>query len=130
MLERLALLALAVGGPGRHGRGQRPVRWRHLQHPQAVFSARPSSSFQALQHRMADLLLEVEQPRSTVINARPLPSTTPGGPALPEASCAAYKYTVGRVGYAGGRGEHPDAIGGIGMTWELAPGALGAAARR
>jgi alkylation response protein AidB-like acyl-CoA dehydrogenase len=75
----------------------------------------PIGSFQALQHRMADLLLELEQARSAVINAAdkleaPLP--------LRERTLAAAKYTVGRVGTLVAE-ESIQLHGGIGMTWEL-----------
>jgi alkylation response protein AidB-like acyl-CoA dehydrogenase len=75
----------------------------------------PIGSFQALQHRMADLLLEIEQARSAVINAAdklvaPLP--------LRERTLAAAKYTVGRIGTLVAE-ESIQLHGGIGMTWEL-----------
>jgi alkylation response protein AidB-like acyl-CoA dehydrogenase len=52
-------------------------------------------SFQALQHRMADLLLEVEQVRSTVINAADAIDNAEG---VREKVLSAAKYTVGSVG--------------------------------
>lgn len=69
--------------------------------------------FQALQHRMATVLLEIEQARSSVINAADAYGK-PGG----ARSLAAAKYTAGHTG----RLVAEEAIqlhGGIGMTWEL-----------
>ncbi len=75
----------------------------------------PIGSFQALQHRMADLLLEIEQARSAVINAADkLAADSP----LRERTLAAAKYTVGRVGTLVAE-ESIQLHGGIGMTWEL-----------
>ncbi len=75
----------------------------------------PIGSFQALQHRMADLLLEVEQARSAVINAADkLAADSP----LRERTLAAAKYTAGRVGTLVAE-ESIQLHGGIGMTWEL-----------
>ena len=72
-------------------------------------------SFQALQHRMADLLLEVEQARSAVINA----AAHMGGPRLArERSLSAAKYSIGRIGVRVAE-ECIQLHGGIGMTWEL-----------
>jgi len=72
-------------------------------------------TFQALQHRIADLAIEVEQARSAVINA---------GAALgarrverERAVCAA-KATVGRVGTLVAE-ECIQLHGGMGMSWEL-----------
>ena len=76
----------------------------------------PIGSFQALQHRMADLLLEVEQARSSVINAAAAidePESIARSKAL-----AAAKYTVGRIGTLVAE-ECIQLHGGIGMTWEL-----------
>jgi alkylation response protein AidB-like acyl-CoA dehydrogenase len=75
----------------------------------------PIGSFQALQHRMADLLLEVEQARSAVINAA---AALDGDRATRERALSAAKYTVGRVGTLVAE-ECIQMHGGIGMTWEL-----------
>jgi alkylation response protein AidB-like acyl-CoA dehydrogenase len=75
----------------------------------------PIGSFQALQHRMADLLLEIEQARSAVINAA---DKLAADPLLRERTLAAAKYTVGRVGTLVAE-ESIQLHGGIGMTWEL-----------
>src|SRR5579864_651841 len=72
-------------------------------------------SFQALQHRMADLLLEIEQARSAVINAAAALRT--GGVARERALSAA-KYSIGRIGALVAE-ECIQLHGGIGMTWEL-----------
>ena len=72
-------------------------------------------SFQALQHRMADLLLEIEQARSAVINAAAALGT--GGVARERALSAA-KYSIGRIGALVAE-ECIQLHGGIGMTWEL-----------
>ena len=73
-------------------------------------------TFQALQHRMADLLLEVEQVRSTVVNAADAIDNAQG--AQREKMLSAAKYTVGYVG-AQVAEECIQMHGGIGMTWEL-----------
>jgi len=72
-------------------------------------------SFQALQHRMADVALEIEQARSALINAAA--ALEQGGTARDKAVSAA-KYTVGRVGTLVAE-EAIQLHGGIGMTWEL-----------
>ncbi|MGD9775229.1 acyl-CoA dehydrogenase family protein [Diaphorobacter sp.] len=73
-------------------------------------------TFQALQHRMADLLLEVEQARSAVINAADAIDNAQG--AARERALSAAKYTVGYVGTLVAE-ESIQLHGGIGMTWEL-----------
>ncbi|MCP3709600.1 acyl-CoA dehydrogenase [Paraburkholderia sp. CNPSo 3274] len=75
----------------------------------------PIGSFQALQHRMADVLLEIEQARSAVINA----AAAIDAPRAPrERALSAAKYTIGRIG-ARVAEEAIQLHGGIGMTWEL-----------
>ncbi len=75
----------------------------------------PIGSFQALQHRMADLLLEIEQARSAVINA----AAAIDAERLPrERALSAAKYTIGRIGTRVAE-ECIQLHGGIGMTWEL-----------
>jgi alkylation response protein AidB-like acyl-CoA dehydrogenase len=75
----------------------------------------PIGSFQALQHRMADLAIDLEQTRSAVINA----AAALDGPRLArERALSAAKYTVGQVGTRVAR-EAVQLHGGIGMTWEL-----------
>lgn len=72
-------------------------------------------SFQALQHRMADLLLEIEQSRSAVINA----AAALDAERVPrERALSAAKYTIGRIGALVAE-ESIQLHGGIGMTWEL-----------
>ena len=72
-------------------------------------------SFQALQHRMADLLLEVEQARSAVTNAA---AAMDAERVVRERALSAAKYTMGRVGALVAE-ESIQMHGGIGMTWEL-----------
>jgi len=75
----------------------------------------PIGSFQALQHRMADLLLEIEQARSTVINAA---AALSGERVARERALSAAKFTIGRIGALVAE-ECIQMHGGIGMTWEL-----------
>jgi len=75
----------------------------------------PIGSFQALQHRMADLLLEVEQARSAVINAA---ATMRGDRVVRERALSAAKYSIGRIGSRVAE-ECIQLHGGIGMSWEL-----------
>lgn len=72
-------------------------------------------SFQALQHRMADLLLEIEQARSAVINAA---SALDADRITRERSLSAAKASIGRIGTLVAE-ECIQLHGGIGMTWEL-----------
>ena len=76
----------------------------------------PIGSFQALQHRMADLLLEVEQARSAVINAA---AAIDGSDRTGrERALSAAKVSIGRIGALVAE-ESIQLHGGIGMTWEL-----------
>jgi len=75
----------------------------------------PIGSFQALQHRMADLLLEVEQARSAVINAA---AAIASERVAREKALSAAKYSIGRIGALVAE-ESIQLHGGIGMTWEL-----------
>jgi alkylation response protein AidB-like acyl-CoA dehydrogenase len=72
-------------------------------------------SFQALQHRMADLLLEIEQARSAVINAA---AALGKGRIERERALSSAKYSIGRIGTRVAE-ECIQMHGGIGMTWEL-----------
>ena len=72
-------------------------------------------SFQALQHRMADLLLEIEQARSAVINAA---AAIDADRLTRERALSAAKVSIGRIGTRVAE-ESIQMHGGIGMTWEL-----------
>ncbi len=72
-------------------------------------------SFQALQHRMADLLLEIEQARSAVINAA---AAIDADRLTRERALSAAKVSIGRIGTRVAE-ECIQMHGGIGMTWEL-----------
>lgn len=76
---------------------------------------RPIGSFQALQHRMAVLLLEIEQARSAVINAA---AALDAERLTRERSLSAAKVSIGRIGVLVAE-ECIQLHGGIGMTWEL-----------
>ncbi|MBA4114224.1 MAG: pimeloyl-CoA dehydrogenase small subunit [Verminephrobacter sp.] len=76
----------------------------------------PIGSFQALQHRMADLLLEVEQARSAVINAAA--AIDSNDRTERERALSAAKVSIGRIGALVAE-ESIQLHGGIGMTWEL-----------
>ena len=75
----------------------------------------PIGSFQALQHRMADLLVEIEQARSAVINAA---AALDADRVTRERALSAAKVTIGRVGTLAAE-ECIQLHGGIGMTWEM-----------
>ncbi len=75
----------------------------------------PIGSFQALQHRMASMLLEIEQARSAVINAAAALSAER---IVRERALSAAKYSIGRIGTLVAE-ESIQMHGGIGMTWEL-----------
>lgn len=75
----------------------------------------PIGKFQALQHRMATVALEIEQARSAAINAA---NALQGDRAKRERSVSAAKYTVGRAGALVAE-EAIQLHGGMGMTWEL-----------
>lgn len=75
----------------------------------------PIGSFQALQHRMADVLLEIEQARSAVINAA---AALDAERLTRERALSAAKYSIGRIGSLVAE-EAVQLHGGIGMTWEL-----------
>lgn len=75
----------------------------------------PIGKFQALQHRMATVALEIEQARSAAINAA---ARFDDGEVTRDRFGSAAKYTCGSTG----RLTAEEAIqmhGGIGMTWEL-----------
>lgn len=76
--------------------------------------------FQALQHRMSQVLLEIEQARSAVINAAAAMEKPSN-----ERACvlSAAKYTIGRIGTLVAE-ETIQLHGGIGMTWEYDVGHL------
>jgi len=77
----------------------------------------PIGKFQALQHRMATVLLEIEQAQSAVINAA---SAFDGDDTKArERALSAAKYTIGRTGALVAE-ESIQLHGGIGMTWEYA----------
>ena len=73
----------------------------------------PIGRNQGLQHRMASLLLEIEQARSSVINAAAALDGAGDGRTL-----AGTKYTIGKTGTLVAE-EAIQLHGGIGMTWEL-----------
>lgn len=75
----------------------------------------PIGSFQALQHRMADVLLEIEQARSAVIHAA---DCLDKDRLTREKALSAAKYTIGSIGTFVAE-EAIQLHGGIGMTWEL-----------
>ncbi|MBO9353069.1 pimeloyl-CoA dehydrogenase small subunit [Bordetella petrii] len=71
--------------------------------------------FQALQHRMADMMIAVEQSRSAVINAA---AHFGAGRLLREKHLCAAKFTVGTAATRIAQ-ECIQMHGGMGMTWEL-----------
>ncbi|HEU0198448.1 MAG TPA: acyl-CoA dehydrogenase, partial [Nevskiaceae bacterium] len=72
-------------------------------------------SFQALQHRMVDLMIDIEQARSAVTNAAAAMTRDPW---TRDRALAAAKYTIGHTGTHVAE-ECVQMHGGIGMTWEL-----------
>lgn len=76
---------------------------------------RPIGAFQALQHRLADMLLRVESTRSAVYRAAWCLSS--GAPEAPLACAAAKAYAGDSARHV--CGEAIQMHGGIGFTWEL-----------
>ncbi|MEM1313467.1 MAG: acyl-CoA dehydrogenase family protein [Pseudomonadota bacterium] len=79
---------------------------------------RPIGTFQALQHRMVDMGVEIEQARSAVINAA---GRLDADRAERELYVSAAKNMIGRAGKYVAE-EAIQIHGGIGMTWEYAVG--------
>jgi alkylation response protein AidB-like acyl-CoA dehydrogenase len=75
----------------------------------------PIGKFQALQHRMATVALEIEQARSAAINAA---AALDEEARARDRAASAAKFTIGRVGTLVAE-EAIQMHGGIGMTWEL-----------
>lgn len=75
----------------------------------------PIGKFQALQHRMATVALEIEQARSSTINAA---AALDGDRLARERAVSAAKYTIGRVGTLVAE-EAIQMHGGMGLVWEL-----------
>jgi hypothetical protein len=76
---------------------------------------KPIGANQVLQHRMVDMLIEIEQARSCLMLAA---STFEGDRATRERNLSAAKHLIGRAG----RQVAEEAIqmhGGVAMTWEL-----------
>lgn len=76
----------------------------------------PIGANQVLQHRMVDLLIEIEQVRSCLMLAA---STLEADRLTRERNIAAAKHLTGRVGRQVAE-EVIQMHGGVGMTWELA----------
>jgi alkylation response protein AidB-like acyl-CoA dehydrogenase len=76
---------------------------------------RPIGAFQALQHRMADMLLRTESTRSAVYRAAWCLDTNDADAALTAAAAKAYAGDSSRIVC----GEAIQMHGGIGFTWEL-----------
>jgi alkylation response protein AidB-like acyl-CoA dehydrogenase len=70
--------------------------------------------FQALQHRTAQMLLEIEQAKSAVTNAA---NALEASIDERNRTIAAAKYSIGRIGHLVAE-EAIQMHGGIGMTWE------------
>jgi alkylation response protein AidB-like acyl-CoA dehydrogenase len=77
---------------------------------------KPIGANQALQHRMVDMLIEIEQARSCVMLAA---STLYADRATRERNLSAAKHLVGQVGRLVAE-ETIQMHGGVAMTWELA----------
>jgi alkylation response protein AidB-like acyl-CoA dehydrogenase len=75
----------------------------------------PIGSFQALQHRMVDMLMACEQIRSLLLRAT---MTAASGSAAAQQAISALKYQVGTAGRLVAQ-EAVQLHGGMGMTWEL-----------
>jgi alkylation response protein AidB-like acyl-CoA dehydrogenase len=75
---------------------------------------KPLSSFQALQHRLADMAMEIEQLRSAVVNAA---AALDGDTHRRDLACSALKHLAGETGRRVAE-ETIQMHGGIGMTAE------------
>jgi alkylation response protein AidB-like acyl-CoA dehydrogenase len=75
---------------------------------------RPIGSFQAIKHRCADMLVDVETARSAALHAARVADTDPGGlsmaAALAKAVCGDAAHSVARANI--------QIHGGVGFTWE------------
>jgi len=83
----------------------------------------PLARFQALQHRVVDMGIAIEQTRSAVINAAAAFTSHQAAPTeatriARDKALSAAKYTVGQSGTKVAE-EAIQLHGGIGMTWEL-----------
>jgi len=115
ILERVDLLAAVGASAMMLGIMSRALELtlEYVQTRQAF--KRPIGAFQALQHRMADMLLKAESTRSAVYRAAWCLDTSDPQTALVCATAKAYAGDAARLVC----GEAIQMHGGIGFTWEL-----------
>ena len=115
ILERVDLLAAVGASAMMLGIMSRALELtlEYVQTRQAF--KRPIGAFQALQHRMADMLLKAESTRSAVYRAAWCLDTNDPQTALVCATAKAYAGDAARLVC----GEAIQMHGGIGFTWEL-----------
>jgi len=115
LLERVDRLAAVGAGAMLLGLMQRCLEMTlGYVNTRAAFS-RPIGAFQALQHRLANMLLRVESTRSAVYRAAWCVDAEAADAALACATAKAYAGDAGRLVC----GETIQMHGGIGFTWEL-----------
>ena len=104
----LALAAEQLGGAQRVL--EMSVEYAKVRHQ----FGRPIGSFQAIKHKCADLLMEIESARSAVLYAATAADENPAE--LPVVAALAQAYTSEAFFHAAG--ENIQIHGGIGFTWE------------
>ncbi|TNY37147.1 acyl-CoA dehydrogenase family protein [Thermomonospora catenispora] len=107
----VALVALAAEQLG----GAQRVLEMSVEHAKARRQfGRPIGGFQAVKHKCADMLVEVESARSAVLHAATVADEEPAE--LPTAAALAQAYTS--EAFFRAAGENIQIHGGIGFTWE------------
>ncbi|GAA4626191.1 acyl-CoA dehydrogenase family protein [Actinoallomurus vinaceus] len=113
-LTRVRDVALTALAAGQVGGAQRCLETA-LEHARTrVQFGRPIGAFQAIKHKLADVLLRVESARSAAHEAARVADGDPGS--LPVYAALAGSYCA--EAYLHAAGETIQVLGGIGVTWE------------
>ncbi|WP_433183522.1 acyl-CoA dehydrogenase family protein [Actinoallomurus sp. CA-150999] len=113
-LTRVRDVALTALAAEQVGGAQRCLETA-LEHARTrVQFGRPIGAFQAIKHRLADVLLRVESARSAAYEAARVADEDPGS--LPVYAALAGSYCA--EAYLHAAGETIQVLGGIGVTWE------------